>query len=451
MTGTDAAKAQSDRLQRTRSVAVLILVILASLGVVVSLVGAWVRTTLFDTESFMEVVDTTITSEEVIAVVGDAVSDQTINALDIEGRLEPRLATIDDYLSETLGEVLDLSAAQRALLARADLPRFANLAAPIAEPIERQIEEAIDALVASDGFQEQLPQAIAFAHRGAVALIRDDLDDLENVSIVDGEVRWNILPLVEQAIGHVFGEGILDSVVDSLNLSGATYAGAREDALAKLGEALGRVLPDDFGQVTVMSEARLQTWQGLARSIDRTAILAIVLTISLAVIALLLSNNRRRTVVQLAVGSILALLTAAIVRSNVLEALDAAIPGPPEQAAAEVFFNAVSANLQRAGWIFISAAAIVGVAAHLAGRPAWLEALRRSKPGAGLAAKANPVVRAHGDAFIAGGIAAALFVWWQVGINPASLIIVGLLLGAYLWYVSRLVTRDNIAATADGS
>ncbi len=447
MTPADSETKQESRRRRVRSLTVLILVILASLGVVVSLVGGWVRTTLFDTDSFIEVVDSTLTSEEIVTLVGDVVSEQTIAALDIETRLETRLAAIDTYLSETLAEALDLSAAQRALLSRVDIPRLAGLAGSIAEPIEQRIEEAIDALVASDGFQEQLPEAIAFAHRGAVALIRDDAENLENVSIVAGEVRWNILPLVERALGHVFEEGILDPVIDSLPISGATYVGAREDALASLSEALGTVLPEDFGQVTVMSEERLETWQGLARTLDRAAILAVVVTVALVALALVVSHDRRRTVVQFALGSVVAVLVAAIVQRNVIEALDQALPGPAEQAAADVLFEAVFANLRAVTWIFIAVAVVVGIAAHLAGRPAWLEALRDRDVGKGITARIDPVVRAHRDAFSAGGIAFALLVWWRVGLDPLSLIIVGLLLGGYLWYISRLPIADEAAAT----
>jgi hypothetical protein len=44
-------------MRRIGSLAALILVILASLGIVISLVGGWVRTTLFDTDSFTSVVE----------------------------------------------------------------------------------------------------------------------------------------------------------------------------------------------------------------------------------------------------------------------------------------------------------------------------------------------------------------------------------------------------------
>ena len=443
------------RRQRARSVTVMILVILASLGVVVSLVGAWVRSTLFDTESFMEVIEPSLASEEVITVLGDTISEQAITALDIEGRLETRLAAIDAYLADTLADAFDLSSAQRALLARADLPRLASLAAPIAEPIEGRIEQAVDDLITSEAFQEALPEAIAFAHRGAVALITQDISDLENVSIVAGEVQWNILPLVVRTIGYVLDEGALGSLFDSLELSAATYVGPRAEAVARLGEALDTVLPADFGQVTLMSEDQLQGWQSIARTLDRTAILAVVVSVVLVVVALALSRNTRRTLVQFAAGSVVAVLITGIVQRNVVEAVNAAIPGPPEQAAADVLFDAVFANLRVISWLYIVVAAAVALSAYLAGQPRWLKALRsgprpESRTG-GTMAGLDGAVRSHSDAFIVGGIGLALLLWWRVGVNLASLLIIGLLLGAYLWYVSRLMTSGDPADAADSS
>jgi hypothetical protein len=454
MTATDSgASLQPDRLPRTRSVAALVLLILASLGVVLSLVGLWVRSTLFDTDSFMEVVEPSLTSEEVVTVLGDTISEQAITALDIEGRLETRLAAIDAYLAETLADVFDLSSAQRALLARADLPRLTSLAKPIAAPIEDGIRQAVDDLMTSEAFQENLPEAIAFAHRGVVALITQDIDDLENVIIADGEVRWNLLPLVMRAINYVFDEGILGSLFDSLELADASYADLAEDAVAQLGEALDTVLPEDFGQVTVMSEDELRDWQSIARTLNRTAILAVVVTAVLAVAALVVSRDKRRTLVQFALGSVVAVLITGIVQRNVVEAVNAAIPGPPEQAAVQVLFDAVFTNLRVISWVYIVVAAVVALSAHLAGGPGWLEALRAGhrprRRADGTMSRLDGVVRGHRDAFVVGGIGVALLAWWRVGVNLASLLIIGLLLGAYLWYVSRLAVRSDLPESAE--
>ena len=449
MSDSKSEMRSADRLVRARSVTRMILVILASLGVVVSLVGGWVRTTLLDTDSFMEVVEPSLASDEVSTVLGEAISDQVVIALDLEGRLATRLSDIDAYLTETLIEALDLPSATKLLLARSDLPRLANLAGAIAEPIEGQIDDAVHALVASEAFQERLPDAIAFAHTGAVALIRQDEENLDNVSIVDGEVRWNIVPIVGEAIRHVIDGGLLNGVLEPLQLSGATYEGRRDDAIASLGEALATVLPDDFGQITVMSEERLEGWQSIARTLDRIAVLAIVVTLALVGAALWISRDRRRVLVQFAAGSVVALVVTGIVQRNVLDSLDKAIPGPSEQAAVEVLFDAVFANLRVTSWIFIAVAVAVGLSAHVAGQPKWIKALqhRQTSDSAGLLHRLDTAIAHHRDAFIAGGVGAALLAWWWLGINLASLLIVGAVLGAYMWYLTRATTQDGLADT----
>lgn len=439
---SESESRSADRMKRVRSVSSLILIILASLGVVVSLVGGWVRNTLFDTDSFMEVVESSLASEEVITVLSDAISNQVVVALDLEDRVETRLAEIDAYLAETLVDALNLPSATKALLARSDLPRLANLAGAIAEPIERQIDGAVDALVTSDGFQEGLPDAVAYVHQGAVALIRQNSEDLENVSIVDGEVRWNIVPIVGEAISHVIDGGLLEGLLEPLPLSGATYDGRREEAIASLGEALATVLPEDFGQITLMSEEGLAGWQSIARSLDRIAVLAIVVTVALLGGALWVSRDRRRVLVQFAAGSVIALVVTGIVQRNVLDAVDDAIPGPPEQAAAEVLFDAVFANLRVISLIFIAVAVVVGLSAHVAGQPNWIKALRRSRSedGGGLWHRLDTAIAHHHDAFVAGGVGAALLAWWWLGFNLASVLIVGAILSAYLWYLKRVPT-----------
>lgn len=444
MSEGDATPLTDDPLRRTRALATLVLVILASLGVVVSLVGNWVRTTLFDTETFIEVIDSSLESDEVTAVLADAVSAQVTEALALERRLETQLTTVDEFLRETLVDALDPTPAQRLLLSRVDLPELAGLAPSLAAPIEQRIDTAVQDFVRSDAVQDALPDAVAFAHRGAVAVILGDVEDLENVAIVDGEVRWNALPVVQNAIIHVFDQGILDAVVDTLGLSTATYVGVREDALAALSAALGEVLPDDFGQVTVMREETLEGWQTLARLLNRTAILAIVATLALVAAALAVSGDRRRTVVQLGVGIVAALIVTAIVQRNVIAAVDAAIPGPPGQAAADVIIDAVLGNLRAVAWAFVTIAAAVAVVAHVAGNPRWFTQLRgrpSSEPAeAGTGSSLERWIGGHRDAFTFGGVAIALVGWWIVGLGALSLAIGGVLLGTYLWYVSHVAS-----------
>ncbi len=454
---TDGVVPVGKERSNVRPVAAMILIILASLGVVVSLVGWWVRSTLFDTDSFMEVVETSLSSEEVATVLGDAISEQVVTAFDMESRLEEGLGAIDTYLSDSLADALDLSPSAEAFFGRLDLFRLADLAAPIAAPVNETIEEGVDDLVRSDTFQETLPDALAYAHRGAVALIRDDFEDLPNVSVVDGEVRWNVLPLVAASIAYLLDADSLPAIVGPVDVPDITYDDPRSEMVVTLGSALGSVLPDGFGEVTIMSEDKLEGWQSLARILDRLVLAVAVLAVALTIAAFVLSADRRRSLVQMAFGSVVAVLVAWVVQSSVLAAVDVAIRGQSQRAAVDVLFEAVFAQLRSVSLIYIVVAGVVGVSAHVVGRPRWLTALGNAGQMGRYPGSEPPgfdqFVATHRDAFAVAGLVIAVGIWWLVGLSVASIIIIGAGLGGYLWYVTRVATavdQDSLAETTGG-
>jgi hypothetical protein len=283
---------------------------------------------------------------------------------------------------------------------------------------------------------------VASAHQGAVALITEDIEDLENVSLVDGEVRWNILPAVTMAIAYLFDAGSLPPIIEPVEVPEATYDEPPGEGIIALGEALGERLPDDFGVVTIMSADQLRSWQSIARFLDRAFYGAIFLTLLLVVAALTVAADRRRTVVQIALGSVVAVLVAWIVQRNVLAAVDAAIGAPGQQAAVEVLFEAVFGSLRSISLIYIVVAGVVGVAAHIAGRPRWMMALRNfgqsDRDNESRPIRLDDVIGRHRDAFIVAGLPVAVGIWWWVGISLASVVVVGAALGTYLWYVTRV-------------
>jgi hypothetical protein len=450
-TESNREAAANKRAPRTHWVVAAIFVILASLGVVVSLVGWWVRSTLFETDAFMEVVESSLSSEEVVTLLGDAISEQVVTALDVEGRLEEGLGAVDTYLSESLVEALDLSTSAAAMLGRLDVFRLSDLAVPIAAPINQTIEDGVDDLVRSDAFQQTLPDAVAFAHQAVVALIREDTESLENVSVVDGEVRWYILPLVEGAITYLFADSALPPVVEPVQVPEATYEEPRTDAIAALGDALGTLLPEDFGQVTIMSADTLEGWQSLVRTLDRAVYAAILATLILGAAAFAISPNRRRTLVQVTFGSVVAVLIAWIVQRNVVAAVDAAIRGQSQQAAVDVLFDAVFASLRNVSRTYMLVAGVVGISAHVAGRPRWLQALRTlgrsDQEGETQTSNFEEMIAGHRDASVVVGVLIAVGILWWVGISLASVVIVGAGLGWYLWYLGRVGERSAVEAT----
>ncbi len=54
--------------------------------------------------------------------------------------------------------------------------------------------------------QELIPEVVRRAHQGATALIAGDIEETPNISIVEGEVRLNTLPIIARVLQEVVGE-----------------------------------------------------------------------------------------------------------------------------------------------------------------------------------------------------------------------------------------------------
>jgi len=65
----------------------------------------------------------------------------------------------------------------------------------VAAGLEDRITTRISGFVASPQFQERLPGLARAAHQGTVVLLSGDLDRIPNVSIANGEVTLNVIPI----------------------------------------------------------------------------------------------------------------------------------------------------------------------------------------------------------------------------------------------------------------
>jgi hypothetical protein len=423
--------------RRVQSVVAVIMAVLASVGVMLSALGVWAHTTVFDTESFMEMVEPALAGEEVAVALTDFITEEAVAALDLESRLEERLGAVDSFLGDGLADILNLGPRARELLRNSDLPRFADLAAPLEDAVAARVRSVTDTVVRSEQFLTTVSTSISIAHRGAVALIRDGAS-LDNVDVVDGEVRLNLVPIIGSVLGQVVDQ--LDGFgFEEVRLPGFLSGERAADAVSSLSDALGTVLPADFGQVTVMSEERLQEWQATARTIDRIVWGLVVITVVFAVAALVVSQRRRRTLIQLALGGAFGFLLAVPLERKAVEALESAVTGPQPRAAAQAVLSEVLGSLRAWSFLLTGAAVLVALGAYLAGRPAWLQRLwSRAEAGYRSAAAASGVERLaaeHRDGLIAGGFAVAWIALLLVGLGILSVLIIGGLLGLFVWYV----------------
>ena len=420
----------------------VVLVFLTALSVVATTIAVWAHETVFDTGQFMEVVQPALDDPALYAAVSERVSDEIIVALDLEARIAATLTGVDEYLSQTLIEALDVGDRGQAVLDRVDRPSLAVLATPIAAALETRITEIVDVFITSPEFEARFTNLVEQAHMAGVALLRNDLAELPNVYIENGEVRLNLVPTITEALRVVASE-IRDFLPD-VTLPDVIANGV-DEGKQQLAEAVNAQLPEDFGQITLLSEQKLVEAQDAAHRLDQFVWLLVLLSIVLVVVTVAVSPTRRRTVIQLALGIAAGLVIGVAAIRRLESAIVEQISNPNGRAAGESLLGEVVASLRTVAVILVVVALIVAIAAYLLGRPAWITNLsNRLKSGStseqGRSGLDRWIAPRH-DAMRIVGIAVAVIVLFITGIGLVSVVVVAGLLALYLWGISTATRR----------
>lgn len=457
-TGDELARLQAEntalrsRLQRRTTVRrwlTHVLVVLSSLLVVATTVALWTSETALNTDRFVTTVEPALDDPAFYSAVSDVVSEHALEALDLDTRVANRLSQLDEYLSTTLVDAVGVDPQVQQALSRFDRPSLAALAPPITNALEDRVERIVERLVTSDEFRAQFPNLVRQVHAGAAALIRNDMAQLPNVYIAGGEVRLNLIPIIAEALRQVIEEirDLLPDVDLPDAVSNALAAGRQQ-----LSDALQAELPDDFGQVTLMSEDSLSQAQQTVHRLDQFVWVIVLLTLAMIVATIASSPARRRTIIQLGAGIALGLFLGAIAVRRLRAAILAEIETPDaEHAVGELLTETVTSLRNFA--LVVGAVALVGAAvAYLAGRPSWVG--RVTERGAQLVARKprgtelDRWVASHDDALRVAGVVAAAAIVFVTGVDLIPVLIVGTLVALYLWAVSESKRRASSAAEA---
>jgi hypothetical protein len=351
--------------ERRRSWASAALVLLTIVAMVAATVAVWARQTAFDTDRFMTIVEPSLTDPAFYDGLSDVVAEQVLLALALDERVTATLTQVDSYLADALVGALDPDPDTLARLSRLERPSLASLAPPITSALETRIVAIVDRFITSEQFTERFPGLVRELHRGGVALIRDELTELPNVYLEGGDVRLDLTPVIAQVLRQVTAE-----YADLLpEVSVPEVLDDRRDARREqLAGALAVRLPEDFGQLTIMSGAALADVQRVATRIDRLVWALVALAIVLVAVSLASSPRRSRTLAQLA-GGLLAGLALAMVLVRWLESLlTARIANPDGSRAAQVLIGELFASLRNVTVLIAVAAIAAGVTAYLATR-----------------------------------------------------------------------------------
>ena len=326
---------------RVRGVVAGVLGVLAILVLTVTAIAVWATRTVFDSEKVAGIVGDALAEPDVQTALADYVTTQVFNAVDVD-------AVLTDVLPD-------------------QLQRFEPV---LAAGASTAVERGLSRVLANPDVQNLLEPVVERAHARAMDLLEGD-GLVDGITVVDGAVTLNTLPLIGRGIEQVQQLGLLTN----LDVPELSADGDPDDQIAALSEATGRDLPDDFGQLVVYqsdeladAQASVQNAQRLFAFAKRAVWLLVGLSIVLLVATILVARRRWRATFFLGLGGLAAMV---IVRSATRRVVDdapelAARPGG--RAAIESIVGGASTGLLRlAGILLIIAVAAAVVALYRRG------------------------------------------------------------------------------------
>jgi hypothetical protein len=200
---------------------------------------------------------------------------------------------------------------------------------------------------------------------------------VDGITVVDGEVTLNLLPLVARGLTVLQGYGLLDGV----EVPELTAAGDPDEQAAQLSAAVGRDLPAGFGQLVVYDSAALADAEEAVRSAQRIMALAqraawvvAIAAVVLAVASVLVAPRRLRAAMVLGIGIAAAMIVLRTASRQVVAGADELAARPGGKAAIRAILGGASEGLLRvAGLVLLLA--LAGVAAAVLARARWLDDL----------------------------------------------------------------------------
>lgn len=322
---------------RARGILSGIALVLACISILVTTVGIWTHQVALNTDRFTALITDVTKDPAVTDPIADRVSAQVVEALDVRTRIEARLPDVMKPLAGTM-----------------------TLA------IQNGIDQRLRAALQNPRINAGLLKAISFTHERLVRVLRGESAALV---VVDGYVVLNVFPVVGAALTELQANGIIPADITLPDLSSPDAP----DVLAqRLDTALGITLPPTFGTIRLMPADKLLTAQSAVRVFDLVVIVLIVLTIVLVALTLWLATKRRRMVIFLAIGTIIAFLISRAVIGSIEDTIVGGIAEGDVAAAVRALVDATLEDLRGLTVLILIATAIIGVAAYVWGRPKWL-------------------------------------------------------------------------------
>ncbi len=410
-------EAKPQKRARLRKVFAVVFIVIAVLAFSAATPGLWARRTVYNTDRYLAVVGPLASDPAIQEALARQLTQAVFTATDVEAKVQAAIA-------------------ERA-------PKLAFAAGPLTSSLQGFVQDQVQQVIASERFHQFWVSANTILQKQVVAVLDGNSDVL---TVQGNQVVFNYLPLLNDALQQL--SGTLSAILNrQITLPTITADTVPSEAVASLQTALGVTLPPTFGSVTLFQSDELTSVQDAVSIFNKTMILAIVLFILGVALALVLSTNRRRTLLQL----VTALIVVAVLerRFAIAQASNVVSMAKPEnQAAVQAIIGAFLSSLllatKRILWVLflVLVVAVVTAPYPWAVRArAWVGDVGRAAVGAVRGAEVGPAaawVGARRDALMLAGAVVAAIILLFASISLGWFLVLAIVLVLYELAVYRI-------------
>jgi hypothetical protein len=411
--------------RRARGVLAAVLVVVFAILLPVTLTATWAHRTVVNTDAYVATITPIAASPQVQAAASREITNQIYAALN-----------------------------PQQVIASALPPKAAPLAGPLSNGVKGYLQDGVNKILASPKFQQLWVTANRFAHAQLITVLNGDSKVLQTTH---GQVVLNLVPLLNEALKNVQARAsvLLGKNITLPSISGTTIPAA---ACQKIATAIRRPLPPTCGQIPLFKASALTQAQRAFRAFNGLVLALLIITPLVFAAALWASTRRRRTLLQLTIGGMLALI---VVRRAMywLESDLTAGARPQNRAALSVIAGQILHGFFDLTLWFLIGGLILIVLALLSGPYRWAVAVRSWARRAGQAivhlgsALAGHVsgdgtvtwARRHLDLLRIGGAVIAALALLIFSVNWVTLLIIAALLALYEFGLHRLRQTEPAA------
>jgi hypothetical protein len=320
--------------------AVRLLMAVVVVGILTSTLAVWSHRVVLDTDVWVTNAEALAADPAVTDAIADKLTTQIVDGLQLQGRLRDALPADQRFL-----------------------------AVPLTAGVTQLVERITREVLQSEKFQEVWSKANRIVHEKVVAFLRGETTTVQLDE--SGAVVLDLTPLVAAVVNKlssvapdVFGQGFTVPVIDVDVAPGQIRQ--------TLQESLGVQLPPDFGRFTLFTSEDLATAQRAVTAFDRLVVVLPLLTLVLAVVMLVVSAHRLRTLLGLGVALAVSMVLVNALFQAVANQIVGLITGTAGRSAALTLTGRLLGELRGiTNWILI-VGLFLAVGAFLAGdsRPA---------------------------------------------------------------------------------